>query len=115
MNEPKADPEDVIDGLSPRERECLLLVDRHLSSKEIARRLGISEHTVVTHINRARQRLGSVSRYEAARPRRVADAAPTAIPSPISSDVPSGWGPPAKGISDDPAASSDVQDTRGIQ
>jgi DNA-binding CsgD family transcriptional regulator len=103
MNERKAGTEDLIDGLSPRERECLLLVDRHLSSKEIARELGISEHTVVTHINRARQRLGSVSRYEAAR--RVAEAAPA--------DVPSAWGPPSMGMADTAVPPLDEEQFRG--
>ena len=88
MSGRRAETEDLIEALTPRERECLLLVDRHLSSKEIARRLGISEHTVVTHINRARQRLGSVSRYEAAR--LIAAAA----------EVPRAWGPPPMGISE---------------
>jgi len=31
-----------LDRLTERERECLRLVDRHLSSKEIARELGLS-------------------------------------------------------------------------
>jgi DNA-binding CsgD family transcriptional regulator len=56
-----------LDLLTPRERECLRLVDQHLSSKEIARRLGISKHTVDTHLDKARQRLGVDTRYDAAR------------------------------------------------
>ena len=60
-----ADPE--IDHLTPRERECLRLVYEHLSSKQIARQLGISKHTVDTHVDKARQRLGAVDRYDAAR------------------------------------------------
>ena len=56
-----------LDVLTPRERECLRLVDQHLSSKQIARRLGISKHTVDTHLDKARQRLGVGTRYDAAR------------------------------------------------
>lgn len=36
----------AIERLTPRERECLRLVADHLHSKEIARRLRISQHTV---------------------------------------------------------------------
>ena len=43
---------DPIELLTPRERECLRLVDRHLSSKQIARELGIAETTVKTHLTR---------------------------------------------------------------
>ncbi|WP_168072817.1 helix-turn-helix transcriptional regulator [Caulobacter sp. SSI4214] len=58
--------------LSTREMECLRLVDRHMSSKEIARELGLSKHTVDWHLDKARRRLGAVDRYEAAR--RVFDS-----------------------------------------
>ncbi len=55
------------DLLTARERECLRLVDQHLSSKEIGRRLGISKHTVDAHVDKARQKIGADSRYDAAR------------------------------------------------
>lgn len=45
-------------GLSPREREVLTLVARGLSTKEIARRLGISVYTVQEHLGRASERVG---------------------------------------------------------
>ena len=45
----------AIEMLTPRERECLRLVNDHLSSKQIGRRLGISKHTVDTHVDKARQ------------------------------------------------------------
>lgn len=67
MGETDAKADVAIDLLTPRERECLRLVDQHLSSKEIARQLGISKHTVDTHLDKARQRLGVVTRYDAAR------------------------------------------------
>ena len=48
-------PEQALELLTPRERECLRLVNQHLSSKEIGRELGISKHTVDTHLDKARQ------------------------------------------------------------
>ena len=65
MGEPQ-DPI-AIERLTPRERECLRLVAEHLHSKEIARRLSISQHTVDGHLNEARRRLGVASRRDAAR------------------------------------------------
>lgn len=62
-----------LDRLTERERECLRLVDRHMSSKEIARELGLSKHTVDWHLDKARRRLGAADRYDAAR--RVFDRA----------------------------------------
>ncbi|MBO9543767.1 MAG: helix-turn-helix transcriptional regulator [Caulobacter sp.] len=71
-----------LDRLTERERECLRLVDRHMSSKEIARELGLSKHTVDWHLDKARRRLGAADRYDAAR--RVFDrgAAPPPTPAP---------------------------------
>lgn len=63
--------EDLVDRLTQRERECLRLVDRHLSSKQIARELGMSKTSVDTYCDRARRKLGAGDRYEAAR--RLAD------------------------------------------
>jgi DNA-binding CsgD family transcriptional regulator len=53
--------------LSQGQIECLLLVDRHHSSKEIAVRLGISPHTVDQRIRGALEKLGVERRGEAAR------------------------------------------------
>ena len=47
--------------------ECLALVDQHLSSKEIAQKLGISSHTVDQRIRQSLQVLGVEKRGEAAR------------------------------------------------
>jgi len=68
-----SDQVDGLDRLTERERECLRLVDRHMSSKEIARELGLSKHTVDWHLDKARRRLGAADRYDAAR--RVFDRA----------------------------------------
>ncbi len=52
--------------LSPREKQCLTYVARGMSSKEIARSLGLSPRTVDLHIARAAKRLGAANRIEAA-------------------------------------------------
>jgi DNA-binding CsgD family transcriptional regulator len=56
-----------LERLTPRERECLRLVAQHLSSKEIARRLGLSQHTVDGHLHEARRKLGVPTRRDAVR------------------------------------------------
>ena len=61
------DPESPVARLSQGQIECLLLVDRHHSSKEIAARLGISPHTVDQRIRGALEKLGVERRGEAAR------------------------------------------------
>ena len=61
------DPESLVARLSLGQIECLLLVDRHHSSKEIATRLGISPHTVDQRIRGALEKLGVERRGEAAR------------------------------------------------
>jgi DNA-binding CsgD family transcriptional regulator len=65
--------EDPVGLLTPRERECLRLVDQHLSSKQIARHLGMSKTSVDTYCDRARRKLGVGDRYQAARLLRGAD------------------------------------------
>jgi DNA-binding CsgD family transcriptional regulator len=51
--------------LSPREREILGLVADGLGNKIVASRLGISEHTVKTHIASIFTKLGADTRAEA--------------------------------------------------
>jgi DNA-binding CsgD family transcriptional regulator len=53
--------------LTAGQLDCLLLVNEHLSSKEIAVRLGISPHTVDQRIRGALQTLGVERRSQAAR------------------------------------------------
>lgn len=48
----------LVSQLSEGQIECLLLVDRHHNSKEIAAKLGISPHTVDQRIRRALEKLG---------------------------------------------------------
>jgi DNA-binding CsgD family transcriptional regulator len=52
--------------LTAGQRECLYLVNDHATSKEIARQLGISRHTVDARLRAAIQTLGVSSRREAA-------------------------------------------------
>lgn len=54
-------------SLSDRQREILRLVSRDVNSKEIARKLGLSDETVKNHIKAAMRRLGVTSRFDAAR------------------------------------------------
>src|SRR5262245_53917553 len=61
------DPESLVARLSPGQIDCLLLVDRHYGSKEIASQLGISPHTVDQRIRGALDKLGVERRGEAAR------------------------------------------------
>jgi DNA-binding NarL/FixJ family response regulator len=58
-------PDTVATTLSARELEVLLLLDRHLSTDEIATRLFISEHTVRSHVKSLLAKLGVSSRREA--------------------------------------------------
>ena len=56
-----------IKKLTPAQSACLRLVLPHYTSKDIARQLGSSPHTVDNHIKAAMARLGASSRFDAAR------------------------------------------------
>ena len=58
-------PESIADELSAREVEVLLLLDEHLGTDDIAKRLFISEHTVRSHVKSLLRKLGVSSRREA--------------------------------------------------
>ena len=58
---------DRIARLSEGQRECLRMVLRPMSSKEIARALGISRHTVDQRLRLAMRTLDVANRIEAAR------------------------------------------------
>ena len=61
----EAAPECEVVVLSAREVEVLLLLDEHLGTEEIAKRLFISEHTVRSHVKSLLRKLGVSSRREA--------------------------------------------------
>jgi two-component system nitrate/nitrite response regulator NarL len=58
-------PDRIASLLSARELEVLLLLDEHLGTEEIARRLYISEHTVRSHVKSLLRKLDVSSRREA--------------------------------------------------
>ena len=58
-------PDSIAAVLSAREVEVLLLLDDHLGTDEIAKRLYISEHTVRSHVKSLLRKLGVSSRREA--------------------------------------------------
>jgi len=62
-DQPELDPADQI--LSPREIEVLRMIAEGLGNKEIASKLGISDHTVKFHISSIFAKLGASSRTEA--------------------------------------------------
>ena len=58
---------ELFQSLSPRQAECLRLVARDRGAKEIGLLLGISDETVEAHIKAALRKLGTNSRFIAAR------------------------------------------------
>jgi DNA-binding NarL/FixJ family response regulator len=57
--------EDVRPSLTPREQEILACLGEGLSNKAVARRLGISAHTVKFHLEAVFAKLGASSRADA--------------------------------------------------
>jgi DNA-binding NarL/FixJ family response regulator len=57
--------EDEAPLLTPREVEVLAAVGEGLSNKQVARRLGISQHTVKFHVESLLRKLGAASRAAA--------------------------------------------------
>jgi two-component system, NarL family, response regulator YdfI len=57
--------ETLAEALTPREIEVLRLLAEGLGNKEIASRLGVSEHTVKFHVASIMGKLGAASRTEA--------------------------------------------------
>ena len=89
-----SDPErldELAPGLTPREREVLSLALRGRSPRDISTRLGISWHTVRTHLKNAYRALGVSGRAEAVTV--VIDAArPRVLLRLITGEDPSGKG-----------------------
>ncbi|MGZ3268431.1 MAG: helix-turn-helix transcriptional regulator [Croceibacterium sp.] len=59
-------PENALNSLTDKQRRVLDLLIEHKTSKEIARELGISPHTVDQRLQFAREKLGAGSRSELA-------------------------------------------------
>jgi DNA-binding CsgD family transcriptional regulator len=56
----------LLDGLSPREAEVLILITRGLSNRELATALSISQHTAANHVKSILRKTRSANRTEAA-------------------------------------------------
>ena len=65
LQHPRANGDELLDPLTGREREVMQLLAAGLTNKEIANRLGISDHTVKFHVNGILGKLGVDSRTEA--------------------------------------------------
>lgn len=56
---------EMLEEITPREIEILRLLAEGLANKDVARHLGISEHTVKFHISSILEKLGAATRTEA--------------------------------------------------
>jgi two-component system, NarL family, nitrate/nitrite response regulator NarL len=61
----QAEPTTLAEPLTPRELEVLQRLTQGLSNKQIAQRLGVSDHTAKFHVNAILGKLGVQSRSEA--------------------------------------------------
>lgn len=104
--------EAAISVLTERQVQCLRLVADSFNSKEIARVLGLSEHTVDNHLRAAIRALGVSTRRQAARTLREWEGdqrltSPSAVIDPIPFAMP--HTPPSNGlISEDPDDRADA-------
>jgi two-component system nitrate/nitrite response regulator NarL len=64
--QPVTNPLNILNSLSPREREIFLLIAKSLSNKQIARDLDIAETTVKIHIQHIFKKLELTSRVQIA-------------------------------------------------
>lgn len=87
----------AIDRLTEKQRVCLRMVWQHRESKEIARELGISPHSVDGRIKTAMRTLGVDDRYEAARLVVASETDQPLIYPP--SDIPQTYDPAATSLS----------------
>ena len=61
------DDERPVEALTPREHDVLVLLAGGVGNREIASRLGISEHTVKFHLSAVFGKLGATTRTDAVR------------------------------------------------
>lgn len=71
---------DKVSGLSGKQKDCLRLVAQNMNSKQIARELRISEHTVDQRIRQALRVLEVPDRFHAARTLTSAEGRPAYQP-----------------------------------
>lgn len=71
----------LLDALTAKQREVLALVAEGMTSKEIARKLGVSESAVNQRVEVVRQRLGGMSRAQIARSYRRTSTLVLTIPT----------------------------------
>lgn len=64
---PEADDDRPFEDLTPREREVLALLAEGAGNRDIASRLGVTEHTVKFHLSAIFGKLGAATRTEAVR------------------------------------------------
>jgi DNA-binding CsgD family transcriptional regulator len=67
VTDPPRDEFTLVEPLTAREHEVLALVADGLRNREIASRLGVSEHTVKFHLAAVFGKLGATSRTDAVR------------------------------------------------
>jgi DNA-binding NarL/FixJ family response regulator len=65
LRPPAPDAVELVEPLTPREREVLALLAQGLANKAIAERLGVSDRTAKFHVNAILGKLGARSRTEA--------------------------------------------------
>lgn len=87
---PRSAPASPVSRLTDAERLCLHLVYQHMTSKDMARALGCSSHTVDMRLRTAMRKLNAASRIDAARMAVTEEAAlGIAPPEKLSSLLPS--------------------------
>lgn len=97
-------PASLLGQLTDGQRDCLRLVYNHMTSKDIARTLNVSPHTVDMRLRTAMKVLGVATRIDAARLLMQDEHGPDVLPiMPLSeqpSDVPDTYQPLIYGSSD---------------
>jgi DNA-binding CsgD family transcriptional regulator len=59
-----AHPSGALDGLTPQQREIVILASHGLTNSEIADKLYLSPRTVASHLHRSYPKLGIVGRHQ---------------------------------------------------
>jgi len=85
-------PASNLDHLTDGQRDCLRLVYNHMTSKDIARSLGVSPHTVDMRLRTAMKVLGVATRIDAARLLMQDEHGPDVLPliSPLAPEAGAG-------------------------